>query len=183
MYRFSILLKFISPSSSLPHLGRTRLQVLGMRKLLECFSGELGRGITNRIAQRLINLKEPAIERHQSHAGSRVLKCAGKPFFTEPERVFAFFALSRINIDADDVCHLTGVVQNHPLGGQDVSNGSVRKLNAEFRRALRFRGDHELQNGGRRRQILRHDCIGPDLIIHLQILWECRKAHTFFRPT
>src|SRR5882757_7307293 len=109
-----------------------------MRDLLESFAAELFSGITNRIAQGLIDFEPPAVERHQGHADGRILKSTGKTFFTEPERLRAFFALGHIDMGPNDAYHLTGIVQNRSLGRLDVTKRSIRKRDAEFRSTLRF---------------------------------------------
>src|ERR1700736_6475604 len=53
-----------------------------MRDVLEGHSAEFFSGIPNRVAQGLIDFEPLATERHQGHADGRILKCAGKTFFT-----------------------------------------------------------------------------------------------------
>src|ERR1700726_837316 len=98
-----------------------------MRDVLESFAAEFFGGITDRITQGLIDFEPPAVERHQGHAYRRILKPTGQAFFTEPEFLFAFFALGRIDIDPNYAYHLTHIVQNRPLGSLDVTKRSIRK--------------------------------------------------------
>src|ERR1700722_10275681 len=109
-----------------------------MRDVLEGHSAEFFSGIPNRVAQGLIDFEPLATERHQGHADGRILKCTGKTFFTEPERLLAFFALGHVDMGPNDAYHLIGIVQNRSLGRLDVTKRSIRKSDAEFRSTLRF---------------------------------------------